>query len=82
MQAQEFFREAEEGPWFDQLLQTLIGQELAIAATGAAPFGVSHVYTHRKYFFLSHADFSGQARYFPKETLQISAVATWILLLP
>lgn len=62
MQAQEFFSEAEEGPWSDQALQTLRGQELAIAATGAIPVSVSRIYKIRKYLFLSHAgDFSGQA---------------------
>lgn len=60
MQAQEFFREAEAGS--DQVLQTLRGQELAIAATGATRVSVSHVYKHRKYLFLSHAEnFIGQA---------------------
>lgn len=61
-QAQASFREVEEGPWSDQVLQTLRGQELAIAATGAIPVSVSHVYKHRKYLFFSHAeDFNGQA---------------------
>lgn len=56
------FSEAEEGPWSDQVLQTLRGQEPAIAATGAIPVSVSHVYKIIKYLFLSHAeDFSGQA---------------------
>lgn len=83
MQAQEFFREAWEGPWSDQVLQILRGQELAIAAARATAFSVSQFYKPRKYLFLSHADdFSGQAWYFPKETLQILAVATGIFILP
>lgn len=77
------FSEVEEGPWSDQVLQTLRGQEAAIAATGAIPVSVSHVYKIRKYLFLSHAeDFSGQARYFPEETIQILAVATGTLIWP
>lgn len=76
MQAQEFFREAEEGPWSDQVLQTLRGQELL-----GLHLSVSHMYKHRRYLFLAHAeDFCGQAWYFPEETLQILAILTGILI--